>query len=492
MAASTLVSCNDDTLEEMQAAPQAHEEEVDDFTPEMARQIIEFRYDNMGTTSPSQFVGDINYGPATSQGTRGGIIKAAGNLIMDSVLEALKSEPASYAVSAVLDMIFADNDGTMEQLNDLDSKLDDISEMITELKSQTLDAELSSLYNQRLEEFNSLDFNACTLFTTYYEAVKKGDKQAIDKVLDDWFRLPVNKTNAPTATYNYLLATTMKNNSQQFSITDIYDYWVYQTTPWEHMGYQKRDQLRLNDICVSTSCYLLTRAYYENLAAGSGSCNKAIEKLDKAYEAFTSFYKDNATVERHDDKLICQIKGAHIVFDKELVERDMKNHPWCPDDTRFTGNLDILMYTEEGVKSKTVLEHSLTKKEAETIFNYYKQLDSNITFDGIMEQAGFDTSILKEGKTHVMTLQAGCHKEGESIINRNYFMYFDEVLVGNGSKPFFNNWKVGCMWIDKTGIKKSYEHYRHWDHYCSEDSQYFRVNITDRYNGMYPMDNANK
>lgn len=38
--------------------------------------------------------------------------------------------------------------------------------------------------------------------------------------------------------------TPYRNNLGQKDITQIYDYWIFQTTPWEHMGYDKRDELR--------------------------------------------------------------------------------------------------------------------------------------------------------------------------------------------------------------------------------------------------------
>lgn len=468
-----------------------------------------FQYDNMGVRTADQYIPNVDFGfKDNGLQTRVGLHPYAINLV-NFVAEKAFGKDLGGLLNPVLTNILSDSSGpnTMSVLADISSKIDNATNLIEQLSRSTQNAEVARNYNEQMDRYRGLQHNNCSYFSAYMRNVSDGNMEAAQKTLDLWKDVLVNGSDIATATFNYISAIpTLRTLNGNMCITDIYDYWVYQTTPWEHMGYEKREQLRLADICVCTTGYLLARTLHEQNYNYGGM--EKIKELDEAFSKFQAFYAKHYNFTRHDN-LICQIQGAHIVFEKELMNSDIYNHTWFPQGTHF--NVKDFMYGEDNRTSDQVIASSLSQKEIEAICNYYAArnnlLEKNLldedevqkieSFEDILREAGFDMANLEGGKKHVIPLNEGCWWEWEGLFNRNAILRYNKVAVVSNklAETCKKDWQVGLMWVrDKSYyvggrfISKhvDYEPIEHWHEYTSHDSQYLHFFIKNRYNGMNP------
>ncbi len=456
---------------------------------------FKFNYDNMGTTSADQYVADIDFGFSKPQsaGTTRSVVAAVTALdVLKAVGTAVASGASAYKALAA--------DPVVVQLENVTNELKAVKSMIAELKEAEVNREVAGYYNQRMWNYYSFETNGRYL-SEFLMFLRKNDVQSAYDIADNWAKQKFDCGEAVKGIKDMMEYIPTFTTGGTMNLVQLYDYWVFQTTPWEHEGYQKREQLRLADISICTSGYILARAHYEHqLATATREADKSdarigIEYLDKAFKNFSEFYKKNYEFPRHDDKLICQIKNANIVFNKDLKIRDVKNHPWQSNDTDDWG-LNTLMYGDVNMSYKNVLDRSINQKEAEAIFNYYKnrqKKDSQekLTFEKIMKDAGFDLSGLDASKKkHIMTLSDGCWMEKEHWYNwNNWDLYYSHVVISNDENPIRKDWKLGCMWIKSERVHRcsSVKNVLKWWHnYSNDDCQYFYTNIEKRYKDMKP------
>lgn len=503
--AMTMASCSDDHEDFVTTQKTESQTELaDDNNPDIDLDTQrDFKYDSFGTTSPDDFVpGFDNIRVVTRSG-----VSDFGQMLVDYVsnnyMDIIKGGASAALNSVSSHILHAKLDAMVDRLDEVNDKLDNVTTMLGDLSKKMDAKEYAAIYNKRISDYLALDMVNADYFKGYCKALAEGNTAKADSIVKQWAQIEVNNADADIATFLFLKMTPEANNSGQKSVTEVYDYWVFMTTPWEHMGYDKRDALRQGDIITGYMGYILAKAYYESDKLMDH--DSAISSLNKAYAEFCKFYKGKEKVERHNDRIICQIKDANIVFKKNIKERDMFEHSWLPNNTKLiSSSLTDFMYgdiNESGkIHCKSVLRSSLTKNEAKTIYDYYNSESAKkkrkeagkaeyLTFEQILDSVGFDLSNFKSGKHHVMTLNDGWHKERERLLRRNYFLYFDNVVVTNNKNPFKSNWEVGCMWIDYDNMTKSvmtYDILKRWDHYTSADSQYFYTQIVNRYSNMDP------
>lgn len=477
---------------------------ADDNNPDIDLDIQRnFEYDSFGTTSPDDFVPGFDHMEVVTRSGVSDFGQMLVNYVSNNYMDIIKSGASAALSSVSSHILHAKLDAMVAKLDEVNDKLDNVTTMLGDLSQKMDIQEYSAIYNKRISDYLALDMVNADYFKGYCKALAEGNTAKADSIVNQWAKKEVNNADADIATYQFLLMTPQANNSGQKSVTEVYDYWVFMTTPWEHMGYDKRDALRQGDIITGYMGYILAKAYYENDKLMDH--DSALKSLNKAYEDFCKFYKGKEKVERHNDRLICQIKDANIVFKKNIKERDMFNHRWLPDNTKMiSSSITDLMYGDISgsgkIHCKNVLRSSLTKNEAKVIYDYYNSSslrkarkdagqEEYLTFEQILDSVGFNLGNFESGKHHVMTLNDDCHEKGESMFNRNYFLYFDNVVVTNDKNPFKSNWEVGCMWIDSKHKTKSWVTYdivKWWDHYTSSDSQYFYTQIVNRYKNMDP------
>lgn len=472
---------------------------------------IDFAYDKFGTTSPKQYIEGFDYTSNGQMQTRsaGGdavnLLKEVANYTIQNYGDII-SNPAMAVVKFTFGKIFENEQPDIKgELENMHAEIQKVENILHSVDGKLDNMEYSRIYNERLKNLISLRSTNCTYLSSYYEYIAEGDTVNADAVIEAWSRKVIHENNIEYTMKEFLALTPKCNNMGQKSVTEIYDFWVFQTTPWEHMGYDKRDALRQGDIVTGYAGYVLLKAFYENDKLINHKND--LRELDEIFRNFCKFYEKNACVKRHYDRIVCQIQNANIVFKKNIKQRDMLNHPWFPNNTSMSGKtLTQFMYGDMGSKkidSATARKRSLTKKEAEAIYNYYnseysenipdiehvdKDASGKYSMESIMKSVGFDLSELNEGKQHVMTLDDGCDKDRD--FDYNYSLTYNNVVLANdANKPFRSNWKVGLMWIDwkfKTKSFMTYDILRHWHRYDSDNTQFFYTNIEKRYSDMKP------
>ncbi|MCQ2243317.1 MAG: hypothetical protein MJZ32_03555 [Bacteroidaceae bacterium] len=457
---------------------------------------FKFDYDNCGTTSPDQYVADINFGPKHT-------VAQSRSITMGTVLAVAKGVATLCQAGNTIAKTFAE-DPVAKQLETISMDLKEVKGMVEDLTEALQDNDAAKYYNEHMWQYYSFATNGDYL-NQYFQFLREGDIESAYGIADSWAKQKLDCGDPSLAITKMMNYIPDFRTGGKMNIAQMYDYWVFQTTPWEHLGYQKREQLRLADITMCASGYILALAHYKHQYDIAEKADRKVDlaelgininALNGAFKKFIDFYsrEDIATFPRHDDKLICQIKNANIVFNKDIKIRDMKNHPWQPNNTTKY-DLKTLMYGDVNTSNQTVLDRSINQSEAEAIFNYYKALkkkdsDEKVTFEKIMEDAGFNLDGLDASKKHIMTLSDGCWMEKEHWYNRNFNCYFNHVVVANDKNedPIRKNWKVGCMWIEfrKEHHAMQTETLKWWDHYSTDDCQYFYTNIEKRFTNMKP------
>lgn len=461
----------------------------------------QFTYDGMGVSNAKQYVRDVDFGFGQTNNvrTRGGEVPSIALDLMNQVVNVTLGDAAGGFINPIINEILSQGSGpsTMDMLQTLDSKIDSLNSMVQSLTENLKNAEVTQYYNQRMSRYNGLQLDNCSYFAAYMKHIKSGDKKAAEETLNNWEKKMANGANVAEATYNYMKDITgFRTINGNMCITDVYDYWVFQTTPWEHMGYQKREQLRLGDIAVCTSGYLLACTIYERDYNHGGK--EMLENLHNAYQDFVKFYSKHFDFPRHYDKLVCQIKDANIIFDKGIVDVNIEGHTWFPTGRVIRDNfngcrINEFMYGEEHRNCWDVLNASISSKEATAISNYYASLEEPKSLEQGLKEAGFDFSILKPNCPHVLPLNDGASMIRDSFWNNNHYFKYKKVAVLNDKKPIQSEWTVGVMWVvrDSNGQKfdtAMRDIIKWWDHREHENAQYIHLQSKQSYEGMYPLD----
>ncbi len=470
-------SCQDDSADFMQTSQnEKYSTAVGGMQDSIYVNTNQFIHDNSGARSHEVCPEDFDYGFSMScPGTRSA---NAGNPALTMLNFASSVMNATDKGESGVKMLMDQNSNLMEELNQTTSQIQDILRAIDKLQRNGNNQEVSDIYEKNMKCFVYVKSYNCSTFNTYCKALALS-KDMADHVMNNWLSQRVRGGDAPTAALDFLKETVKPMG--KYHVTDIYDYWVFQNTAWEHEGYQMREQLRMSDICAGIAGYLLTRDYYIKN-------QMPVDELDATFSTFAAFYMANNQVERHPDMLICQIQGAHIVFRGNLTIRDMKNHPWDKANGKMTSVADF-MYGECGMKTEDVISNTLSNSEAKAIYNFYnngRTESEKLTFEQIMKQVGFDCGNLSDGMRHVMPLNDGADRKQDSYLNNKHHMTYSHAILTNEAKAFYDNWEIACMKFE------SYENGRHMDYYFrgwddyKDDCQYFRTNIVKRYNDTKP------
>ncbi len=502
-----LTSCQQDD-DFCESAPSVTPSGTSDVTTDKDSVFVndfKFNYDNLGISSPDQYVADIDFGLKSQNA------KARVALTPELALDIIKTIASVVSAGSSATEAIAGNP-IVGQLETITQDLNQVKDMIADLENKITKTEVVGYYNDRMYKYYCFDTNGEYL-KDFLNFLREGDKESAYEIADLWAMQDPGCGQAVKSIKVMMQTIPTFITSDNMNLTQMYDYWVYQTTPWEHMGYKKRAQLRLGDVCICTSGYLLGHAHYEHqLALATAAGDKAamadakigLEAIEGAFASFKAFYEKNILFPRHEDKLICQIKDAHFVFDKDIEISDMATYPWAPKHTEIEGSegLKNFMYGAEKRSAATVLDSSLSPEEFNAIYNYYR----GIALEDTLSKIGFDFSELKSGKRHVLPLNSGCSRESEHWYNNNYFLKYNKVAILNETDPVKSNWTVGAMWIlrEKKYIPNPiptrdgcYNYIfvdclQNWDHMENTNAQYFHLKVNQRYDGTYPLDRENK
>lgn len=231
----------------------------------------------------------------------------------------------------------------------------------------------------------------------YLEKLRKHPERK-DTILTKWAE---GSADGPTLE-NGLKATLSDMTSKIgdrtiYNICDEYFFYMY---AWEHEGYADRDGLRAFDILTfAQSCYLMSM--YLDIDDSS----EFKEDLEKAFDKYLDFMKYEGSYQKHEDKRICQIKGAYLEMDKALYEKTFGKG------IDFSGKMDLndgnkknwayayLFSNHNPFEFKQEMKESMMKKkEIETIANHYGTTKMNVIFKDKLgiDNGGNNTLLLGE------------------------------------------------------------------------------------------------
>ncbi len=490
--ASGMVSCqqDDDDLylpQEPDTAKQQFTASSYSYTPNN----LAFNYGNFGTTNADQYVQDCNFSLRKNA--------VSSEIAISDLLEMVATKVATAAGGKIGGMIWelisdggkASQDHSaeiLEGLSGLQEQMKGINSMIQQLEEKCDQMEATAIYRKRMEDYLYLNVVNLRAYTDFYGYLSKGDSVKAFSALEDWAEKSDLGINGPTSTYVYMNMLAQKDNSQGMNMAQIYDYWVFQTTPWEHQGYQKREQLRAADLGVAMTGYLLAQAYYSRV--DKPSSQTMIDIMNESFRIMKDYYDKYGKVEHHDDKIVCQIKDAHIVFDKSVTKHDLTNFPWYnPIKEWHFSNSDLNKLMFGPVRP----ENQMTSDEATNIFNYYNSNpDSIYTFKDILDDAGFEPDVAYATNVpNVMILYTGAnYKSDGKTFERNYDFYYNKAMMMNESKsPIRDDFRVGRMWIEQKGIPLIDPFYvlRAWvEGITPANYQFYSTHIQKRYSDMKP------
>lgn len=471
-----LTSCEQDN--EFDNSTKNHEEEQQSEQPGDSVIVFNntFEYGEAGPKSFNNKIPTLDLG-LNENGKlqlRGGIPLTPTDIAIDLLgagLKQLAIGAGSKAFSETVGYLFGDESSEVKEgLNQINSHVDQITKAIEDLANHVDNIETAQLMRSRAERFSVLNCYTCDQFAKVLKA--DGDTAKIRSIVQKWGDSYTDDGPTSSTAIAYLNFLTSGLNSGEKPMPAIYDEWVFNSVAWEHEGYEYRENLRLADISLA-----LTTLYMDHMYHTMNNLNT--DKINAAFQKFSDVYK-STLVKRHPDYLVCQVYRAHMVFRKNLITRDMKEHPWFPiTEIRWNKNTSPkdVMYGEPGNSSSYVLDHTMSLDEAQRIRDFYNADGKNYTFQEILQKVGFEY-YLDPGKRHVMPLNNGIKLEDEHWYNAVYYFKYLETVHANDTKFRYSNFSLGKRVIQA--------YLRKWESYSCDDCIFFRPNMVKRYSGTNP------
>ncbi len=316
-------------------------------------------------------------------------------------------------VGVLLDMLFPPS-GETTTLDDLLDKMNVITEQLNAMtllyKNTTYEAKLNerSKYVSELTNYNA----------EYYIRLSNAEtEEDVAKIITEWASHTVSGNPVYVQGLNFidfLLNTVI----EQRDTYNMYDLYTYNTTAWESEGYAIREALRASDIAVAAENLYLTQLYYTlRTDLDENSKQQMLNNNIEKFNAFSEYIKKR-TVEHHDDKVICQIPGAHFVMDAAKYDVTLaglyKNPYWSSIPCRWI-EYDSDFYFMFGPDAVENYNKSLTPNEVKTILDYYN--GSDLTLSQIFRKAGFKLNIAtRPEQTLILTLQSKGYSADKEIV----------------------------------------------------------------------------
>lgn len=417
---------------------------------------------------------DLGFNDSGNLKLRGGMPLNPTDIAIDLLGAGLKQiaiGAGSKAFTETVGYLFGDESSEVKEgLNQINSHVDQITKAIEDIANHVDNIETAQLMRNRMERFSVLNCYTCDQFAKVINS--KGDTAKIRAIVQNWGDSFTDDGPTSTTAIAYLNFLTSGLNYGEKPMPAVYDEWVFNSVAWEHEGYEYRENLRLADISLA-----LTTLYMDHMYHTMNNMNT--DKINAAFKKFSDIYKASL-VKRHPDYLVCQVYRAHMVFRKNLIVRDMKEHPWFPiTEKRWKKDSSPkdVMYGEPNNSSSYVQDHTMSLDEAQRIRDFYNNCGKNWTFQEILQSAGFDYN-LDPSKRHIMPLNNGINLEPKNWLSTYYYFKYLEAVHANDSKFRCSNF---CL-----GMRKIQAYLRRWQEYKCDDCVFFRPDMVKRYSGMNP------
>lgn len=482
-----LTSCEKDAFDNEATTPATQEAKCElSASDSVFVNTTAFDYGNGGPSSIEQTIGAPDYAIcfdlpnklATRSVVADDVIMTGAQKIFEFVTEEAFAFAFDQATNSIYEDIFGD-----EEAMEITKQLTKTNQMVSAINEDLVNIEIrlnhnasASVMTER-QRYNSLITWTIQQYKNLCDA--RNDAEKCDSIVRKWGNQTSVSSNAYLSAIECLKFFGSKDNSLKLYLPQVYDYWVYQSTAWEHEGLTRRANMRAVDVSVASTLYLMTKAYcaLEGKNASSTSADEAFKQVRKVYEYFDA-------IPKHSESLICQLKGCNVIISKKAVTRYMETHPWMRQGTKWD-NVKDFMYGEmghEGYGSDYVVEHSLKKEEAEKILNYFNSGNKNYTMSEILDLLGFDMSTLDQGKNRrLMVFADGCDKKSARMFQSNFNMTYNWVMDVDKKKDcFMQNFNIGELWLERAWNLSQI--LQHWHNYNCGNDQLFRLEV-QRYNG---------
>ena len=262
------------------------------------------------------------------------------------------------------------------QMNEITTQLANITDLINNLQLLEVQSPYQAL-RARMISLN--DYN------DYYLSrlrMVEDDSAQYYAILKQWAENNVNGSQAiveASSFTNYITTfVLLQNNNSPISLCSIFDMLVYNSVPWESLGYDMREQFRLTYAMVALQS--LELAYMYDLSTHNTYHASSIVSCMKNVNDFF----DKNTVDRQTNRnvAVCQIKGAHIKINRTSSVFNINGFT-LRDDNQWLNSDQMLAcfaYGKDGspIDMPTTVEIGSFKQtlptsaELTAIANYYK------------------------------------------------------------------------------------------------------------------------
>ena len=402
--------------------------------------------------------------------------------ILDWVLKGLVTGSSSTAAKMIIESMVEDE--TSRKLDEIIDQVNNINTQLTNLINLVHDTTYERYLNERTNNYLNPLRNLSSEYILRLKEAKEKDEDTAPIVLE-WGERTVAGNPAYIEVRNFI-GFFIDTIVERKNIYQIYDMYVFNTHPWENLGYGLREYLRACDACVIAQNVLLSHLYYIYSDKYSAETRqKLCDDLRESFETYKAFARDNA-VERHKDLAICQIKDAHFIMPTKIVTRDFKNHPWFPNETPWDfENSESAWCFVNGEKDKTCVElykSCLSTDELKAITDYYKGSPYTSLYEVLKQEANctlpFSDAEMSEKKV-MLQVQTDGGTESQSMTNNNYYLYANNAV--EMAKDFKAGRKtIGIAWLERHGFLWMEQWFKQWDTYYS-DQLWVRTDITERY-----------
>ncbi|MCF0173279.1 MAG: hypothetical protein HUJ91_06085 [Bacteroidales bacterium] len=336
-------------------------------------------------------LGDANLGAGGAWYTE--LLKWAGESVARGALSWIGGE----TMKVIVDCFYTDP--TSEKLESILSQIGEINSKLNRIEELIKMENYEEYINQRTNDYCNPLSNYSKRYADAMMAVDKNDSTAIAKIVNSWHDdLPVigGRLGGPMeAAANYIdfLMTTRVDQTNLYSIYDLY---TFNCVPWAHQGYDFRQSLRASDLALITSNVNMAILYAKIHNWDKDPIYKSyVRDLDKKMQDFVAFCE--STPVDVTDNLVCQIKGAHFVMEKDFIIRDYNLReggmtwywPGCQFVHGDNQTSDLIYYGGMDMSIEQFRQKQITPEELQAISDYY---DPSLTWHEIFRSIGLPST----------------------------------------------------------------------------------------------------
>ncbi|MCF0196783.1 MAG: hypothetical protein HUK03_06055 [Bacteroidaceae bacterium] len=316
------------------------------------------------------------------------LLKFAG----ESVAKGALSWVGGQAMQAIFDCFYTDP--TSEKLESILAQVGEINAKLSEIEQLIRMQGYEEYINQRTNDYCNPLSNYSKRYADAMMLVDKNDSAAIADIVNHWHDdLPVisGRLGGPMEAASNYMDFLMTSRVEQTNIYAIYDIYTFNCVPWAHQGYDFRQSLRACDLSlITTNVYMAILYAKIHNWAEVPAYRSYVDDLNKKVQTFMKFCEENPV--EISDKLVCQIKDAHFVMEKEMIVRDYNlpngmtwYWPGCQFVHGDNQTSDLIYYGGMNMSVEQFRQKQIRPEELRAICKYY---DPSLTLKKVFQQSG--------------------------------------------------------------------------------------------------------